>query len=223
MPVIQLTRAGLTADAGDIAALREEFAQHHCVRLPRLLAPDVLQGLLPWLAAAPFVETPHHFQDEQGGTREFARDLTIAGSSPVLHALHWLLNAPALFAVIEQITGSARIGCFSGRIYRSLPGSRHHLDWHDDRAEADRLVGLSLSLSEPPYEGGVFQIRERGARRLTAEVACQGAGSAHLFRIAPSVEHRVTAVVGPHPRTVAAGWFLSRPSREALLKSLYAG
>lgn len=217
-----MTRTGLTADAGEIASLRDEFAQRHCVVLLHLLSPDVLQSLMQRLATAEFVETPHYFHHAQGDAREFAKDLTIVGKSPVLHALHLLLNMPALFEVIEQITGSPKIGCFSGRIYRSLPGSDHHLDWHNDQEEATRLIGLSVNLSEQMYEGGVFQLRERVSERLTAEVTRGGLGSAHLFRVAPLVEHRVTPVEGLYARTAAAGWFMSQPPREVVLKSLYA-
>ena len=219
--MIQVTRTGMTVSAGETAVLYQQFAQRHCVLLPCLLAADVLQSLTRRLARARFDETAYYAYDRQGEGQEFAKDLMLASGSPVLHALNLLMNRPALFKAIEEITGSTKIGCFYGRIYRSQPGSNHHLDWHDDLTEKNRLIGLSLNLSDHQYEGGVFQLRERISKRVTAEVAFEESGTAHIFRIATSVEHRVTPVTGDYPRTVAAGWFMSQPSREILLKSLY--
>lgn len=220
--MIQVTRANVTKSAADIAWLGRQFAERHCAILTGLLAPDALQSLIGGIASARFDETVYHSPDRQGDEQEFAKDLRVAGGSAVLHALHWLMNRPPLFEAIEQITGCRKIGCFYGRIYRSLPGSGHHLDWHDDLSEKHRLIGLSLNLSDYRYEGGVFELRERSSKVVTAQVACEGFGVAHIFRIAPSLEHRVTPVTGGHPRTMAAGWFMSHPSHEILLKGLYS-
>jgi hypothetical protein len=212
----------MTMSAGAIAGLSRQFAQHHCVLLPALLAADVLQGLTDGLARARFNETVYYAHDLQGEDQEFAKDLMLAGGSSVMHALNFVMNRPALFEAIEQITGCQKIGCFYGRIYRSLPGSGHHLDWHDDLTDRNRLIGLSLNLSGHQYEGGVFQLRERISKRVTAEVAFEGLGTAHIFRIDPAMEHRVTPITGSHPRTMAAGWFMSQPAREFVLRSLYS-
>ncbi|HKX31389.1 MAG TPA: 2OG-Fe(II) oxygenase [Blastocatellia bacterium] len=218
--MIQLTRTGVLADAEEITSLRERFARDHCVVLPQLLHRDLLGSLMRSLEAARFVEKMHYAESAPNQPREFAKDISLVTNSPAWHAWHLLMNTPGLFKVMEQITESPEIGSFTGRIYRTLPGSDHHLDWHSD-LNNNRLIGLSLNLSPEPYVGGVFQIRERVTQQVTAEVGSSRPGCAHLFRIAQSVEHRVTAVEDRHPRTAAAGWFVSTPSREARLKSLF--
>ena len=124
--------------------------------------------------------------------------------------LEFLTNDQKLFEIIQQITGCDRIGCFSGRMYRMMPGRDHYDSWHNDMLE-HRMVAMSINLSEGFYSGGLLQIRDRHSQQILHEVANLGVGDAIVFRLAHSLQHRVTNVEGAVPKTAFAGWFRSQP------------
>jgi hypothetical protein len=130
--------------------------------------------------------------------------------------MFFLVNDPALFATIERITGCRPIGCFTGRLYRMLPGRDDFDTWHSDAIQ-HRMVGMSVNLG-PPYEGGVFQLRDRVSKRMLGEAPNVGAGDAILFRIDEDLEHWITPLRGTAPKTAFAGWFRSSPQFLTLLE-----
>ncbi len=216
--MIQLTRLGtvVSASAGALAALRQQFDERHCVRLPRLLAPDLLDLVRREVGGGDFAERVH---DGIGSNKELClRDGVASG------LLHFLVNSQALFGAVGEITGCAHIGCFSGRVYRFAPGAGHHDAWHADTCE-HRMIAMSINLSPRPYEGGVLQLRNARTKQLLHEAVNTGFGDAILFRLARDLEHRVTEVEGAHPKTAFAGWFRSDPDflsvqKEKWLESL---
>jgi hypothetical protein len=131
-------------------------------------------------------------------------------------ALVLLANDPRVFREIAAITGCGRIGCFDGRVYRLAPGPDHHDSWHDDMVD-HRLVAMSINLTGKPYGGGILQIRDRENGRILHEAKNHGLGDALLFRLAPHLQHRVTAVEGKVARTACAGWFKSEPTLGQML------
>src|SRR5262249_32806614 len=128
----------------------------------------------------------------------------------VLSLLHLLTNDPGLFQTIQQITGCGPIGCFTGRVYRMVPGEDHYDSWHNDMVE-DRMVAMSIKLSSELYLGGILQIRDRRSQRIVHEVANLGLGDGIVFRLDHSLQHRITNVEGTVPKTAFAGWFRSQP------------
>lgn len=192
--------------AGDnLCRLHGEFASRHSLHLPRFLTGAALRHLVDEVADARFC--PERHLDAQA--REFSSDLTIAGADRAVHLFHFVLNDPDVLELVRRITGCEAVRSFSGRIYRMLPGTSDHLSWHDDNATSDRLVGISINLSQEPYHGGRFQLRDKGSRLTLNDIANTGLGDAVLFRIAAAVEHRVTWLEGTVARTAAAGWFTS--------------
>lgn len=218
--MIHLTKKGLVCDRASISQARQDYATSGCIVLPQFIDAHLQTLFHAALHGATFEATTHH-----GGAdnNKFAKDVTIKGHEKALHLLHLLFNNATLFEVVQQVTDCQPIGCFGGRIYRTLPDSDHHLDWHDDREEPGRLVGLSLNLSPAPYSGGAFQLRQKGAEALLRTLIHTEPGDAHLFRIAAEVEHRVTPVAGTQARTAGAGWFSTQPDRRTMLHSLYGG
>jgi hypothetical protein len=73
-----------------------------------------------------------------------------------------------------------------------------------------REIGMSVNLSADVYEGGVFEIRDAESERALASIANVGFGDAILFRVASTLEHRVTDVRGARPKTAFAGWFRTK-------------
>jgi hypothetical protein len=98
-----------------------------------------------------------------------------------------------------------------------ISGNGHYDSWHDDMVE-DRLVAMSINLSTDVYLGGVLQIREKNSQQVIQEVANIGLGDAIVFRLAHSLQHRITDVQGKVPKTAFAGWFRSQPEFLDLLK-----
>jgi len=217
LAMLQITERKIIGLApNNLAQLREEFADRHCIVLPKLFTPALLKEILQQVEVARFYSN-RHLDHRQ---REFASDLTVRENELALHLIHFLLNNPELFQIIQRITDCQEIGCFGGRIYRSLPGEVHQLDWHEDTDTRGRLLGISINLSAGHYAGGLFQLREKESRRIVCEVGSGSPGDAHVFRISPQLQHRVTGVEGEVARTTAAGWFLSAPDRGTVLRGL---
>jgi 2-oxoglutarate-Fe(II)-dependent oxygenase superfamily protein len=206
---IQLTRSGTEIEGGEdaIAAWRDEFDRHHCVRLPRLIEPTLVSQLQAKIEAAGFFEK----------TNRNIGDESRMAADPAGAVLEFLTNDAAFFEVVRAITGCAPIGCYRGRVYRLLPKIGHMSDWHTDLVHG-RMATMSINLSSAPFEGGLLQIREMPSERIVTEVANIGAGDAVIFRIDTALQHRVTPTTGTTPRTAYAGWFLQEPLFEDLLR-----
>lgn len=198
--------------SGDLAALREEFQRRHSVRLKRLFDEALLTEVRNELDQGEFEERRHGT-----GHAELCMD---RGRAPAL--LFFLANDLALFELVRGITGCERIGSFRGRVYRMLPGSKHEGTWHHDNVEG-RIVAMSINLSESPYSGGVLEIRDSRSKRVTRRLANTGPGDAVLFRIASTLEHRLTKVEGDVPKTAYAGWFRSGSDSELLRPAEFLG
>jgi hypothetical protein len=206
---VQLTKSGTQIHGGEeaIVGWREEFDRHHCVRLPRLIEPELVSQLQARIEAAGFFEK----------TNRNIGDESRMAADPAGAVLEFLTNDSAFFEVVRAITGCAPIGCYRGRVYRLLPKIGHMSDWHTDLVHG-RMATMSINLSAAPFEGGILQIREMPAERIVTEVANTGAGDAVIFRIDAALQHRVTPTNGTTPRTAYAGWFLHEPQFEDLLK-----
>jgi hypothetical protein len=204
--VIQLTRSGLVAGCEEeVETLREEFDNHHCVRLRQLLAPELLRLVQLQIAGTEFHERTYH---ASVNPPPVALSMSAGGTAFAL--LRFLVNNHQLFHVVRQITGIGRIGCVEGEVYRMVPGLGHSDCWHDDLGRG-RMLSMAINLSTETYCGGVLQIREVETGRIVHEVANTGFGDAVLFRIGPHLEHRVTPVEGAAARTVFAAWFFAEP------------
>ena len=212
--MIRITRAGtrVSPSRAEVARLRREFELRHYVRLRRVLDPDLLAFVLRGIEASEFQERTHA---DIGSNKELC-----LGKSPVVGLLHVLVNGDDLFAAVRRITGCGPIGCFDGRVYRTIPGYGHRDAWHSDAAGGHRRVAMTINLSPTVYRGGRLQIRDRSSQRTLSEIVNDGFGDAVLFRIRADLEHRITDVEGTAPKTAFAGWFQSQPTFASLLKSV---
>jgi hypothetical protein len=188
--------------------LTAEFRRHQCVRLPSLLDP----WLVGWVQTA--IERGG-FHDKAHG--DAAAELCL-DDDPCVGVLHFLVNDPAIYRLIETLAGCGTVRSFFGRVYRHVPGAGHFHDWHGD-VTSDRLVGMSINLSAAPYEGGRFEIRHIGTQGALASIANLGAGDAIVFGLGDTLEHRVTSLEGTRPKTAFAGWFRRAPDYLHQLRS----
>jgi hypothetical protein len=192
-------------DTSEIAAMQSEFEEYDCLVLPQLIEPAFAGQISKRLNPGDFYSKSHVGY----GQKVFSSDITLRENQFSLHVLHFVLNNPVLFRIIQGITGCQTVASFGGRIYSIFSGEGHHLEWHDDTETRERLVGISINLSPESYTGGVFQLREKSSRRLRREIKSENPGDAHIFKIAPELEHRVTTLEGNAARIAAAGWFFS--------------
>ena len=208
--MIQLTRSRtlVSASANELENMRGEFDRQHCIQFSGLLEAGLVEFIQSEVDHAEFYPKIH---------KGIGVELSTA-HHVLLPLLHILINDQKLFEIVHQITGCGRIGCFTGRIYRMMPRSDHYDSWHNDMVE-DRMVAMSINLSRGIYDGGILQIRERNSQRIVHEVSNIGFGDGIIFRLARSLEHRLTNVEGAVPKTAFAGWFKSQPDFLSVLKN----
>jgi hypothetical protein len=200
--VITISRHGTRIGEADFGRLRDAYDARHHVRLPGFFADDLLALLDRDL-------TPPNFQLSDDG--DIARELALR-ETPAFFAVMFLLNCPVLFDAIARIIGMDGIRRFDGRIYRMRAGADFYDSWHSDVGQLDepRLAAISVNLGGP-YGGGTLQMRERESERVIEEIRNQQRGDAILFRVSPSLQHRLLPVEGEAPRTACAGWFVRAP------------
>jgi SAM-dependent methyltransferase len=201
-PAIQITssdRGGSRVTQGSargLRSLRAAFERHHCVRLPGFLDRPVLERVHRYVDEGEF-----EVRQYEGIRTELCMD---GGKAAELLLL--LINDPHLFGLVRETTGCRRIGRFDGSVYRVMPGREGEDSWHGE-IFGHGVVEMSLDLSTRPYSGGVLETRDRHSHEVLHRGVNTEPGDALLVRLAPSVQHRVTAVEGDSPRTVYAGRF----------------
>ena len=177
----------------------------------RFVAPSLLERVRPMIEA---VEERQYFSKEDPGKeRIIAREMMLKYTHPLSQMFLILVNQPRLFEAIGKFAGLHKtIRFFDGRFYKLVPDSDCFDSWHSDNGpKKERLCGMSINLSPEPFTGGKFEIRDRRDKETVTTIAESQFGDAHLFRIAPGLEHRVTPLQGTAPRQVYAGWFMSKP------------
>jgi hypothetical protein len=206
--MLQLSRTGtvITCDADTLAAARNQFETYAYLRLPQFIEPGLLAQILDRVDRTEFYARTH----EGIGTELCARSGTVTG------ALEFMMNDPVLRAFVAGLAGCGPLGCYEGRIYRLNPADGHYDSWHSDVGQ-DRQLALSINLSRLPFEGGRLQIRRADSEDVLAEVDNPVTGDAVMFRVHPSMRHRVASVSGRNPRTAWAGWFKTTPEFRELL------
>jgi hypothetical protein len=211
--MIQIRQNDVVTDFAALEEIRNTFTERHCVLLRQFVNPALLARLLPLLANTP----AHERVPGMASGRVIARERCLERDSTVVRAFNLLFNNPAIFRLVEQITGSPRIGNFRGRIYMMQPGPEHFDTWHSDN-DGNRLIGLSLNLSDT-YSGGAFQIRDRRSEQVVGQICNTVLGDTHIFRIAPELQHRVTPVTGEVTKIAYAGWFRAQPGLREMYRA----
>jgi len=209
VPLLRASRAGwqLTADAPTLARESARFAASHVLRLPSCFDAGLL-GIVQRRLTADRFRTRIALRVHPPAADLKLRDAVTLG------LLHFLLNDSVVLTTIREIAGEPAIGGFVGSVYRLVPGAGHTDSWHDD-LDGNRLVAFTLNLSEGPFEGGEFELRQRGRTRPLQTIANSGPGDGLLFAIKPGLEHRIAPMTGRHPKTAFAGWFCRDPNLRA--------
>jgi len=203
--MLQISRTGTRVDAteAEIAETRSHLDRHHWVKLPRVLAPELLADVQARLARAEFIETAHP------GVVPPSLDLCMVPSA-LSGLLELVFNDAAVFDLVERVTGCDSIARFGGFIYRltATYGQGHH--WHNDLVES-RIVAMSVNLGPGTYEGGLLELRDRGSKQVFDRVPNVGNGDALLFRLHETLQHRACPVTAG-VKTAFAGWYFGEES-----------
>jgi hypothetical protein len=204
-----ITRMGFSTDAtpAQLRSARDYFDRHNYLQIPGFLDPAMLRIARRFLRGAAF----------KTGQYGVGRDLKLY-DDPLASVFLVLLNDPKLFRLIRRITGCGPVGCFAGRLYRMVARSGQSFEWHNDVMN-DRMVAISINLSDTAYRGGTLQIRDTSGSACEA-IPNLGFGDAIIFRVADHLEHRVTPVVGNAPKTAVTGWFCSRPKYTSVHRAM---
>jgi SAM-dependent methyltransferase len=189
-------RVAFSGAEEDLDALRSAFERDRCVYLPGLLGEAIRERAGSYIDAVEF-----RVQTYGGMATERCMD---RGEAAAL--LMFLTNDPDLFRLVQAITACPRIAHFHARIYQMPPGPEFEEFWQGDLFETPK-VAMSINLGHLPYRGGNLVIRDRRTARIINRAEAAEPGDALLFRVAPTLQHRVTAVEGDVPRTVYAGRF----------------
>lgn len=203
---VQVTKSGITVLYTDdeMEQMSVEFNRKHCIKLSKFFKEDFLcfiQEKINQCGEFYEVNYPASGQDNP---------MLRLKDKKTEYLLRFIINDQKLFQFIEQITDCNKIGSFTGRICSMKPNLGHRDAWHNDLVD-NRMIALSVNLSTEIYEGGILQIRDENTKEIVHEVANTGFGDAIIFKIDPSLNHRLTEVTGSVSRTFFAGWFRSEP------------
>ena len=181
-----------------ILEAREAFDRQHWIRLRGFLHGPLLDDVQRGVRRAAFRETRHEHVSPPSVDLAMLPNATAA-------MLDLLCNDAVLRDVLADATGCGPFTTFEGFVYRLVPGSGFHHNWHSDCVR-DRRAALSINLDPQPYEGGELLIRDRASERVLGRVENVSPGDALLFRIDAGLQHRVQPVTRG-TKTAFAGWF----------------
>lgn len=192
--------------AGDVATRRElgrRFDADRCLRLPALIGGNLLATVRRRLAHARFTT--------RIADRVFPPAVDLKLQDDDLHGLlHFVLNDRAVVDFVRDVASAPDATGFVGAVYRIEPGMGHHDAWHSD-LDGNRLVGLTVNLSDGPFEGGELEMRDRESRRRLWRIANTGPGDGLLFALGPDLQHCIRPMSGSVAKTALAGWFCRDP------------
>lgn len=208
--MIHIHRTGLEVLPGALPRLKTEFDETGCAMLPGFLSPPILELLKKQLAASTFVST----DETSPRGRVFGNTMRMPQTERAAMALNFLLNREDLFAIARQIGSTPPLMSFLGRVHQTAADAEQHIEWHNDDADF-RIMAIDINLSDAPYTGGLFQIRDPH-KQIRREVHEWKAGDAFFFKIEANWEHRLTRVEAGN-RTVGVGWFRTHPMWESLV------
>lgn len=198
--MISSTETHFSSDPQVVADMRRTLSDTHAALLPNIFDTSFRQMLLTLCDKASFVSNTVPGL----GERSIEAPPAIAGK-----ALRAALRRPDVLRFVERATGCGPLAAVEGDIAEFAPRPHEELAWHDDRNGASRRLAITVNLSDVPYSGGLFELREKRSRRMLIRHIHRDVGTALIFRVESELEHRVQPVTAGGPRRVFAGWFLA--------------
>jgi hypothetical protein len=186
---------------------QEQFEKENIFICPELLSNSIQPTILDKLKNTSYIQKIDQKKDGMVISQEYA----IPHDAVITRIINFYLNQEKVINTVRKISNNQKINSFKGRVYKFEPDKFSFDNWHDDTNNNSRLLGLSINLSEEIYQGGEFQIRDKKTKQIYAKVKHLNWGSAHFFRIHPTLEHMVSKIKGNSPRVAFAGWFMNDP------------
>ncbi len=183
-------------DGGACAA---QFAQGRAMLCRSAVAPGFLGRLLALCNGGHFVSDAV----EGLGHREVEKPGRAGG------ALTLALKRAAMTRWLETVTACGPLADVDGRIVQTWPRPDDQLVWHDDLTERRRRLAITVNLSEEPYEGGLFELRDVRRGTVLFQHRHDAPGDVLIFEVMRGLEHRVLPLTSGGPRRVYTGWFFS--------------
>ncbi len=206
MPATEIRPVAVGAERTEILEAPECFAEtfrrRRSIVCPDILDPALVESLLDRCRRGCFVAE----YVEPLGSREVEAPQRVGG------ALNLMLSRAPFLRWVEAVTGYRGLVRVEGRVVQTRANGADQLDWHNDMEVGPRRLGITISLSDAPYEGGDFELRAVGSRDLLTAYHHERNGTALIFDVAYGIEHRVLPVSGGGTRRVFTGWFLQSPN-----------
>lgn len=191
--------SGQTDVLAEPAHWAARFAEDGAIVCPDVFEPDLFDRLFAAVGSARF--RPDCVAGL--GTRE-VEDPQRVGS-----ILNVLLQRSSLFHWLEVVTGQTGLIGAEGRLVQTRAGNDgDQLGWHNDLENYRRALGITISFSDAPFAGGMFEMRDVGDQESRIGFKHDRPGTALIFQLGNALEHRVLPVSEGGPRRVYTGWFL---------------
>lgn len=189
----------LFAESDEVAArVGAAIQRRRPVVLEGFVDDQLLQLLAPIWSGASFMPSP---VDRVG-----LRSVETPGHAGA--ALCLALARPEVLRIMESALCGPALTGVAGAIAQFAAGAEERLGWHDDLAEPERKLAITINLGTAPYQGGAFEFRDLASGAPPFRHVHSTPGEALLFPIGAGLQHRVLPVTGGGPRTVFAGWYL---------------
>lgn len=128
--------------------------------------------------------------------------------------LNLALGRPNLLRWLEAVTGARALVRVEGRVVQLRANDLDELAWHNDMDGEHRRLAVTIDLSDAPYTGGEFELREARTHKRLMRFHHDRPGTALIFAVRRDLEHRVTPLRSGGPRRVYTGWFFDSPADE---------
>ena len=111
-PLIQITSSGIAFSGTeyDLEQLHNKYKEQYHIKLPNLLAPELLKLVQQNIEQAEFATLVHHDHGDAG------LDLRMTNNS-THYLLHTRVNNSKFLNLIKKVTGVNQLEYFIGRLY----------------------------------------------------------------------------------------------------------
>lgn len=196
-PLIQVGLRGVrvATDEAAVEACREALSKRRAARLRCVLEPGLLALVQAKLDASAFA------------VHEVNAERRLAADPKLTEFLLFLFEPPALRRLVERLTGCPPVRRLTGGVFRMVPGAGHYVRWHGDIGTTTRVAALTVNLGRRPVQGGLFELRKLGGKRVLARFPYDRGGDGILFKLDTRLRHRSTPLSGSVEKTLFTCWF----------------
>lgn len=184
--------------------LHEQYLREHHVLLPNFLDSFLAHYMRTLFQQAPLDE----YYKNQAGKEYVGIDYSF--NEELIKVCNYLTNQERYIEFLSLITGHNDIGRMQGHLYVSDSSAERGYGYHSDH-DGNRYFLTSTNISERPYSGGVFTLRNSKTKELFFSVQNNSPGGMLIAKIGDDFEHMVSHVTGDVTRLTLLSWALIEP------------